>query len=106
MQSFEVVIERADGDGVCEVQIDEGITSFGRANDNHIVLNDPSVSGHHGLLRARMNVLMIEDRDSKNGVRVNGGRVIRKTLFAGDEVEVGSYKLHVRVGSRSPRGFI
>ena len=105
MQSFEVVIERLDGEA-SEVYLDQGITSFGRAQDNQIVLDDPVVSGHHGLLRARMNILMIEDRGSRNGLRVNGELVNRKTLFAGDTVAVGSSKIHVKVGSRNPRGFL
>lgn len=102
MHSFEVVVERASG-GASVVHLDQGITSLGCAQDNQIVLVDSAVSEHHGLLRARMNILMVEDCGNTSGVRVNGELVTRKTLFSGDTVFVGSCKIYVKEGSRKPR---
>lgn len=106
MQPFELVIEPLDGGVVRETWIDEGLVTFGRAPDNQVVLDDRTISGRHGVLRARANVLVVEDCDSTNGVRVNGERVFRKTLFSGDVIKIGTHNIHVRVGSRNPRGFL
>lgn len=49
----------------------------GRAADNDIIIDEPSVSRYHARLSldARANLLRVEDAGSSNGTYVNGGRV-------------------------------
>ncbi len=68
----------------------------GRAPDNHLVLADPSVSRHHAELRGADGRWVVVDRGSTNGVRLNGERVERAPLAAGDRLDLGSVTLQVR----------
>src|SRR5690606_4383398 len=51
------------------------VTTIGRAADNDIVLDDPSVSRRHARVVRRRNGFVVEDLDSFNGTTV-AGRVL------------------------------
>ncbi|MEO8700867.1 MAG: sigma 54-interacting transcriptional regulator [Kofleriaceae bacterium] len=56
---------------------------IGRASDVEIVLDEPSLSRRHAVIRNRDGVIEVEDLGSANGTIVAG-----RTLHAGDSVEV------------------
>lgn len=65
----------------------------GRDETNEIRLDDPTVSSRHALLTPFFSELLIEDLDSKNGVRYRGERVARARLQQGEAVRVGLFTL-------------
>lgn len=69
---------------------DEPVT-FGRADDNTIVLTDVLVSAHHCGIARQGGEYVIEDRGSTNGTVVNGHRLTKShRLVAGDRIGVGT----------------
>lgn len=70
--------------------------SFGRKEDNSIVLNDEFISGYHAKLYTRNNVFFIEDVGSTNGTFVNGSKIEGRTkLNINDEIRLGNIVLKV-----------
>lgn len=64
---------------------------IGRAADNTVVIEDPSLSAHHCVLRrvgAGSN-FSIEDLESTNGLEVNGEDTTMAELSHGDIVKIG-----------------
>ncbi len=69
---------------------------LGRQAQNHLVLRDARISREHARIVADQDGYAIEDRDSLNGVFVNGERVTRRRLAPSDQIEFGvpdSYRL-------------
>jgi pSer/pThr/pTyr-binding forkhead associated (FHA) protein len=52
--------------------IGDAPVTFGRGEDNDIVIPDPAVSRVHAELRQEADGFIITDRGSANGTRVNG----------------------------------
>ncbi len=70
--------------------LSDPLITIGRDGDNTIVLAENTVSRHHAqLVRERSGKIMLIDESSANGVYVNGERVQRAALQAGDEVKIG-----------------
>jgi phosphoserine phosphatase RsbU/P len=68
--------------------------SIGRAKSSTLVLDDPSVSRLHAVVRANPDgSWQIVDRDSSNGVKINGARAKEATLRADDEIVLGEFRL-------------
>ncbi len=65
-------------------------TSLGRAPENQIQLHDANVSRFHCEIVQTGQSYQIRDKESRNGVIVNGERVREKALLRNDEVVVGS----------------
>jgi hypothetical protein len=66
---------------------------LGRSRECDIQVEDPNVSRRHAELRQEGSSYWIVDLDSTNGVEVNGRRVKRAKLDAGDVVTVGSTEI-------------
>ncbi len=62
---------------------------LGRSKDCHILLHDAKVSKRHLRLFREGGRWQIEDLGSRNGVHVNGAKVLRAALSSGDEIQVG-----------------
>lgn len=97
-----LVIHHAGQDSrVLELSGDRPV-SIGRAKSSSLVLNDPSVSRLHAVVRSagdgRWEII---DRDSSNGVKVNGLAVKECVLKAQDEIRLGEY--HLRFEDSSAR---
>jgi len=71
----------------------EQILNLGRRPDNHIVIDDPSVSRKHAQIRSINNRYVIFDLDSSGGTFVNKVRVDQATLFPGDVVSLAAVDL-------------
>jgi Protein of unknown function (DUF3662)/FHA domain len=62
---------------------------LGRSREADIVLQDPNVSRRHAELRREDGGWQIVDLGSTNGIKVNGRRVDRQPLSAGDQITIG-----------------
>ena len=72
-------------------------TTFGRKNDNTVVLTDPYASGYHFRIFPKDSRFVIEDNQSTNGTRLNGEKLKMKTYLKNDDViSVGNMALKVR----------
>jgi hypothetical protein len=85
---------------------DRDEVSLGRALDNDIVLEDPSVSRHHARLVRRGGSWMAQDLASRHGCFVNGRRVQAAVLRDGDSLQLGGLvmRLVARDGEVQPAG--
>lgn len=66
---------------------------IGRAEDNDIVVDDPSLSREHALIHAVGEDHIVEDLQSSNGTFIDGRRVYRQILQHRDIIELGAYQL-------------
>ena len=89
-----LIISSPDGKrGVFE--IGKPVITIGRGSANDLVLNDPSVSRFHAVLKKSSDEsVSIADRGSTNGVLVEGLRIADETPIAsGAKVKIGIYDL-------------
>ena len=75
--------------GIAHELMDEAIT-IGRGPDNTIVVNDASISTHHGQLLLEGDTYRLKDLDSTNGTRVNGKSVTETVLRFDDRIQFGA----------------
>jgi pSer/pThr/pTyr-binding forkhead associated (FHA) protein len=74
--------------------LDGDVTLAGRHPDSDIFLDDVTVSRRHAELRRRSDgKVEIRDVGSLNGTYVNRERTDETVLSAGDEVQIGKFKL-------------
>jgi len=74
-------------------RLDKDVTTIGRAPENDIQLLDDNVSRFHAEIRRDRLAFTIFDRNSRNGVFVNGKRVEQKLLRRNDEIVIGTVHL-------------
>lgn len=60
--------------------------TFGRHKKNRVVITDPGVSNYHAIITLDAEGPTVTDLRSTNGSRVNGRKVERQTLVAGDRL--------------------
>lgn len=75
--------------GTTHELVDQVIT-LGRAQDNMIHIDDPSVSGRHAELRVMGKTYQLRDLGSTNGTRVNGTTTTEMLLRHGDRIRLGA----------------
>jgi pSer/pThr/pTyr-binding forkhead associated (FHA) protein len=68
---------------------------IGRSRDCDVTLADGNVSRRHAELGRGEEGFAIRDLDSTNGTLVNGRRVRRAAVGAGDEITVGASALRI-----------
>ncbi|HEY6248964.1 MAG TPA: adenylate/guanylate cyclase domain-containing protein [Candidatus Angelobacter sp.] len=97
-----LIISAPDGKrGILE--LNKPVVTIGRGNANDLVLNDPSVSRFHAVVKLSDNTVVIADRSSTNGVVLNGERITAETeLKSGDVALLGRYQ--VRMESVDDKG--
>jgi hypothetical protein len=77
---------------------------IGRALDNSIILESPSVSRHHARLGWRADHWAIEDLQSSHGSFVNGRRIASSVLRSGDRIQLGDCLLQLaEIDQDAPR---
>jgi hypothetical protein len=79
------------------VEIAEGeFVSIGREKTNDVVFPSAHVSRVHAEVRCENGVVMISDLGSRNGVQVNGARVLKRILADGDRISIGWFDMMLR----------
>jgi hypothetical protein len=78
------------GSGETEHELPYGIVTIGRHPDNAIVIEDVSVSGHHGQITSDNGKFILHDLSSSNGTMVNGQPINEAELHDGDTILLGS----------------
>ena len=73
--------------------LDSQLTTTGRHPDSDIFLDDVTVSRKHAVFQQEGDVFVVRDVGSLNGTYVNRERIDSATLRAGDEVQIGKYRL-------------
>lgn len=71
----------------------EEVTTIGRMEGNHILIDDPSVSKRHAGIRVKDLRFELADLGAANGVLVNGRTITKQFLRDGDEIRVGDTEM-------------
>lgn len=71
----------------------QGYLTIGRAQDNTLVINEPTISAHHARIYTYLTVSYIEDLDSTNGTFVDGKRITKHLLKPGSVISLGGHEL-------------
>jgi pSer/pThr/pTyr-binding forkhead associated (FHA) protein len=88
------------------MNLDEVLCTVGRDDDNHVVLEDPSVSRRHAQIRlsALGDRVTVVDLRSSNGTFVEGERIKRAEVNAGSVVRFGDLGFKLEILRDSPGG--
>ena len=70
-------------------ELSEELNTIGRAPENTIQLDEPSVSGRHAELMVMGDNCQLKDLDSTNGTLVNGQPITSVQLRSGDRIRFG-----------------
>lgn len=72
----------------------EGINILGRGRECQLCINDPRLSRNHARFVLTGSTVHVEDIGSRNGVLINGSRIVSPTLLAtGDVIVCGPCRL-------------
>jgi hypothetical protein len=80
-------------DGYTAVPLTQEVINVGRSRDNHLVIDDPTVSRHHLQLRLRFGHYELFDTQSNAGTFVNDMRVKEHILQSGDVIRIGNTQI-------------
>jgi len=80
-------------------ELTEERITLGRAPDNMIQIDDPSVSGRHAQLSLIDDRYQLKDLGSTNGTTVNSETVTDVFLRAGDRLRFGKVEAHFESGA-------
>jgi len=76
-----------------------GNFTIGRAHDNDLVIDDPTVSAYHAKIYTYLTASYIEDLNSTNGTFVDGKRINTHILRPGTEIRMGKAALKLEEAS-------
>ena len=79
--------------GQRNVQLSEALINIGRSDENHIMIDDYSVSRHHLQVRLRFGTYTIFDVNSRGGTFVNGVQITEHRLQPGDVIRIGNTQI-------------
>lgn len=86
-----------------EIRLREGTNLLGRTGHDVVVLDSPTVSRHHAVVRVNGAQATVEDLGSKNGTWVGVTSVtVPMALANGDELRLGSVVTTVRYATAVP----
>ncbi|HEX5791424.1 MAG TPA: FHA domain-containing protein [Luteolibacter sp.] len=71
------------------LSLDRQVVHFGRAADNDIVINCPSVSSEHAAMERTIGGYVLNDLGSTNGIKLNGEKVSKIQLRNGQSIRLG-----------------
>jgi pSer/pThr/pTyr-binding forkhead associated (FHA) protein len=83
------LIITTESQGKVAYEFNEDLITIGRAPDCMIVIDDPSVSGHHAQLEVTGETYRLKDLESTNGTRVNGIPITETVLRFDDRIRFG-----------------
>lgn len=69
--------------------------SIGRAENCHLVIDDPSVEESHAKIQQQGDSYLLKDQSSESGTFVNDQRVIQKKIACGDTLRFGDVELEI-----------
>jgi pSer/pThr/pTyr-binding forkhead associated (FHA) protein len=84
------LILTTEAQGKVAYEFAEGSITIGRAPDNMIVIDDPSVSNRHALMELSGETYRLKDLDSTNGTKVNGVPITETILRFEDRIRFGA----------------
>ena len=87
-----LIVQRGPNTGA-RFLLDHEVTNAGRSPKSDIFLDDVTVSRKHCQFIAEDGGHLVRDSGSLNGTYVNRERVEQLRLEAGDEVQIGKYRL-------------
>jgi FHA domain len=76
-----------------EIPITKEEITVGRRPDNDIVIDNPTVSGHHCKITLSGDSFFVEDLNSSNGVFVNAKKVMKSGLKDNDVIGIAKHAL-------------
>ena len=82
------VIDENDIKNICLNDFNKNVITFGRGNNNDIILNSMLVSVNHGFFELDFNGLKIVDNNSTNGIFVNNKKIGEQYLRDGDSIKI------------------
>lgn len=80
-------------DGIEFFNLEFSLINIGRKTDNQLVLKDTRISRQHAQLRAVKGQFVLFDLNSSGGTYVNGERIYKRTLQAGDVISLAGVPL-------------
>lgn len=86
--------------GDYSLNLKKGINSFGRRSENDLVIQDPYISGKHGLIELASDGVYLTDIGSSNGTMLNDAKLVpnmRTLIGPNDVIRLGSVELHVEM---------
>jgi pSer/pThr/pTyr-binding forkhead associated (FHA) protein len=86
--------------GKVAYEFTEDLVTIGRAPDNMIVIDDPSVSSRHAQLELSGEIYRLKDLGSTNGTRVNGTPITDTTLRFDDRLRFGGVEVRFEPDTR------
>jgi pSer/pThr/pTyr-binding forkhead associated (FHA) protein len=98
------LILTTEAQGKVAYEFAERSITIGRAPDNVIVIDDPSVSNRHAQLELIGETYRLKDLDSTNGTKVNGVPITETALRFEDRIRFGAVEAHFEpdVGGSQP----
>lgn len=87
-----------EGAGV-SIPLTAGSVLIGRDPAAQVIVDDPTVSRYHAKLQVGPDGIWVEDLGSSNGTLLNGVRVERGLVRAGDALDIGDLHLVLRNGA-------
>lgn len=87
-----LIVQRGPNSGA-RFLLDQEVTNAGRSSSSDIFLDDVTVSRKHCQFIANDGGHLVRDSGALNGTYVNRERVDQAQLHAGDEVQIGKYRL-------------
>src|SRR3954466_7771873 len=94
------LIVTTEAQGKVAYEFSEDLITIGRAPDCMIVLDDPSVSGHHAQLELAGDSYKLKDLESTNGTRVNGIPIKDSVLRFDDRIRFGGVEARFESDTR------
>jgi hypothetical protein len=94
-EQFRLVIERAEGETFLELGVD--LVTMGREPSNTVIIDDSLTSRRHAEMSLVEDHYQLRDLGSRNGVRVNGQKVVIHDLAPGDIIQVGACRMRFGV---------
>ena len=101
------LILTTESQGRLSYELTEALITIGRASDNVIVIDDPSISSRHAQLERSGELYRLKDLDSTNGTKVNGVPITETALRFEDRIRFGAiearFELDVRGSQPLPQ---
>lgn len=97
-----ITFQQSNGTEV-RVELVAATISFGKDEENDIVLEDAAISSRHGQFSFKDEAFYITDLESTNGTLVNGKEISSHRLQSGDQIEIGTLEGVFSDGEAKPK---